>query len=145
MPQCRGLYFGPKTIFITPPPSENAIFTPSSDTSFFDSHCGLFALILPYFAFILPFSSPFLIFFPLSSFSFYIFQYIDPCLNGYIIFLSNILSQKNNFVNTAGTGIYWRTIITFYNLAYIHSLASFLRRATHFTSRVPVIMNRKFV
>ncbi len=79
---CRGLYFGPKTIFIpTPPPSENDIFSPSCHTSFLDSHRGLFALILPYFAFILPFSSPFLIFFPLSSFFFplsSIFFYIFP-------------------------------------------------------------------
>ncbi len=46
------------------------IFFPSHDMSFFDSHCGLFALILPYFAFFYPFTSPFLIFFPLSSFFF---------------------------------------------------------------------------
>ncbi len=59
--QCRrrGLYFGPKTIFIPPPPSENDIFSPSRDTSFFDSHPGLFVLFLPYFAIILPFYFPF--------------------------------------------------------------------------------------
>ncbi len=55
----RGLYFGPKTIFIPPPPSENDIFSPSRDTSFFDSHRGLFALHLAYFAFILSFYFPF--------------------------------------------------------------------------------------
>ncbi len=55
------IYFGPKTIFIPPPP-ENGIFSPSHHMSFSDSHHSLFALILPYFA------SLFLIFFPLSSF-----------------------------------------------------------------------------
>ncbi len=56
---CRGLYFRPKMIFIPPPLSGNDIFFPSRDTSFFDSHCGVFALILPYFAIILPFYFPF--------------------------------------------------------------------------------------
>ncbi len=66
----RGLYFGPKTIFIHLPPSENDIFPPSRDTSFFDSHRGLFALILPYFEFILPFYFPFSNFlFPFLPFS----------------------------------------------------------------------------
>jgi hypothetical protein len=48
---------------------------------FFDSHRGLFILIFPYFAFILPFfTSPFLIFFSLSSFFFYIFLlFLFPC------------------------------------------------------------------
>jgi hypothetical protein len=32
--KCRGLYFGPKTIFIPPPPSENDIFSPFRDISF---------------------------------------------------------------------------------------------------------------
>ncbi len=93
----------------SPPPSENDIFSPSCDTLFFDSHRGLFALILPYFAFILPFYfpfshflSPFFLFFsfifsPFFSSPFHIFspqmtsadisppggggifQYIDPC------------------------------------------------------------------
>ncbi len=54
LPVHRGLYFGPKR-YLFPPPSENYIFFPSPDMSFFDSHRGLFALILPYFAFILPF------------------------------------------------------------------------------------------
>jgi hypothetical protein len=56
----RGLYFGPNTIFIPPPP-----------TCCFLLLSGLFALILPYFAFILPFyfTSPFLLFFPILPFS----------------------------------------------------------------------------
>ncbi len=78
----RGLYFGPKTIFI-PPPSENDIFSPLSEHVVFDFHRGLFALILPYFAFILPFSflfshilSPFFLFllhFPPISLGLFIF------------------------------------------------------------------------
>ncbi len=52
----RGLYFGPKTFFLSPPPSKNS-FSPSRDTLFFDSHRGL--LILPCFAFILPLYFPF--------------------------------------------------------------------------------------
>ncbi len=36
----RGLYFGPKTIFI-PPPFWKWYFSPSCNTSFFYSHCGL--------------------------------------------------------------------------------------------------------
>jgi hypothetical protein len=55
----QGSNFGPKTIFIPPPPSENDIFPPSRDMSFFNAHRGLFALILPYFAFILPFYFPY--------------------------------------------------------------------------------------
>ncbi len=54
----RGLYFGPKTIFI-PPPFWKLYFSPSRDTSLFHYHRGLFALILPYFAIILPFYFPF--------------------------------------------------------------------------------------
>ncbi len=65
----RGLYFGPKTIII-PPPSEIEIFSPSRVTSFFDSQRGLYALILPILHLFYPFTSSFLIFFPLSSFSF---------------------------------------------------------------------------
>jgi hypothetical protein len=63
-----GVYISVRKRYLFPPPSENDIFSHSYDTMFFDSHCGLFALILPYFAIILPFTSPFLIFFPLSSF-----------------------------------------------------------------------------
>ncbi len=81
----RGLYFGLKPIFITPP-SENDIFSPSRDTSFFDSHRGLFALILPYFAFLLPFYfpfshflSPFLLFLsPFLPFSFIFSPFFSP-------------------------------------------------------------------
>ncbi len=65
----RGLYFGSKTIFI-PPPFWKWYFSPSRDTSFFHSHCGLFSLILPYFAFTLTFYFPFSDFFPISSFFF---------------------------------------------------------------------------
>ncbi len=78
----RGLYFGPKTIFILPP-SENEIFPPSHDSSFFNSNHSFLALILPYFALILPFYflfslflSPFLLFilhFPPFSLSLFIF------------------------------------------------------------------------
>jgi hypothetical protein len=55
----RGLYFGPKTIFMTLPPTENYIFPPSCDMSFFDSQRSLFDLILPNFEIILPFYFPF--------------------------------------------------------------------------------------
>ncbi len=48
-----------KRYLFSPPPSENYTLFPSRDMSFFDSHRGLFALILPYFAFILPFYFPF--------------------------------------------------------------------------------------
>ncbi len=54
-----GVYILAKKLYLFPPPSENDIFSPSLDTSFFDSHRGLFSLILPYFAFILPFYFPF--------------------------------------------------------------------------------------
>ncbi len=92
--QFRGLYFGPKTIFIPPPPSENDIFSPSHKTLFFDSHCGLFALILPYFAFILPcffpfshFLSPFLIF--LSPFFLFLLHFPPFSLPLFIFFPPN--------------------------------------------------------
>jgi hypothetical protein len=69
-----------KQYLFPPPPSENEIFSPSRDMSFFDFHHGLFALILPNFASILPFYfpfshflSPFFLFFSLSSFFIYIF------------------------------------------------------------------------
>jgi hypothetical protein len=83
----RGLYFGPKIIFIPPPtPPVNDIFFPLATRHFTTPHGGLFALILPYFAIILPFYflfSHFLspsfplssFFFPLSSFFFYIFLF----------------------------------------------------------------------
>ncbi len=101
----RGLYFGPKIIFI-PPSSENDTFSTSRDMLFFHSHRGLLAIILPYFAVSLPFYFPFshflspfflflkyfppfslclFIFFPPNDISWYppprggIFQYIDPC------------------------------------------------------------------
>jgi hypothetical protein len=75
----RGLYFGPKMIFIFPPLLKMIFCSPLA-TRFFYSHRGLFALILPYFASILPFYFPFShifphssFFFPSSSFFFYIF------------------------------------------------------------------------
>jgi hypothetical protein len=65
----RGHYFGPKNDIYFHPPPLKIIFYPSCDTSFFDSYCDLFVLILPYFAFILPscfafshFISPFFLF-----------------------------------------------------------------------------------
>ncbi len=58
----------------SPPPSENDIFSPSRDMLFFDSHRDLFALIFPYFAFILPFYFPFFIFSPLF---FHIYPYFS--------------------------------------------------------------------
>jgi hypothetical protein len=72
----RGLYFGPKTIFIIPPPplSKNFI-SPPLLTRFCDFYRAHFALILPYFAFIYPFTSHssflsplFFIFFGISPF-----------------------------------------------------------------------------
>jgi hypothetical protein len=54
----QGSIFRSKPIFI-PPPLLKMIFSPSPDPLFFNSHRGLFALILPYFAFILPFYFPF--------------------------------------------------------------------------------------
>jgi hypothetical protein len=62
----QGSIFRSENDIYSPPPSENFIFSPS----FFDSHRGLFALILPYFAFIFPFFFLFSNFFPLSSFFF---------------------------------------------------------------------------
>ncbi len=82
----RGLYFGPKTIFI-PPPLLKMIFFPSRDTSFFYSHCGLFALILPYFAFILPFYFPFSHF--LSTFFLFLLQFNPFSLRLFIFLPSN--------------------------------------------------------
>jgi hypothetical protein len=51
-----GVYILVRKRYLFPPPSENDIFSPSRESSFFDSQRGLFALILPYFAFILPFN-----------------------------------------------------------------------------------------
>ncbi len=72
----QGPIFRSENNIYLPPPSENDVFSPSCDTSFFDSHHGLFVLILPYFAIILPlyfpfypFTSPFFIFFPLFPLS----------------------------------------------------------------------------
>ncbi len=55
-----GVYISVRKWYLFPPPLlKNDIFSPSRDMSFFDSHRGLFALILPYFEFILPFYFPF--------------------------------------------------------------------------------------
>jgi hypothetical protein len=82
--QYRGLYFGPKSILI-PFPSEKKEdnFSPLWGHMFFDSHHSLFALILPYFATILPFNFPltdflspfflFLLYFPPFSLRFFLF------------------------------------------------------------------------
>ncbi len=69
-PPPRGLYFGPKTIFIPPPPSENDIFPPLARRFLTPI---LFSLILPYFAFILPFNFPFSHF--LSHFFLFLFPF----------------------------------------------------------------------
>jgi hypothetical protein len=65
-----GDYIADRKQYLFPPPPENYNFSPSCVTSFFDSHRGVFALILPYFAFILPFYFPVSHFLPLSSFFF---------------------------------------------------------------------------
>jgi hypothetical protein len=69
-----GVYISVRKRYLFPPPSENYIFSPSRDTSFFDCHRGLFVLLLPYFAIILPF------YFPFSHFlsPFFLFFYIFP-------------------------------------------------------------------
>ncbi len=65
----RGLYFGPKTIFI-PPSFQKWNFSPTVDTLFF----GNLRRLLSYFFSILhlfyPFTSPLIFFYPLSSFFF---------------------------------------------------------------------------
>ncbi len=73
-------------IYFPPPPSENYIFSPSYDTLFFDSHHGLFALILPYFAIILLFYFPLLIFFPLSSSFFPLSSFLFPPFSFFVTF-----------------------------------------------------------
>jgi hypothetical protein len=61
LPKVRGLYFGPKTIFIPPPPPSETIFFPLARHVVFRlSYHDHFALIFPYFAF--TFSFPFLSF-----------------------------------------------------------------------------------
>ncbi len=72
-----GIYFGPTIIFtVFLCPFRKWYFPPSCDTSFFDSFRTLFALILPYVAFILPFFFPFSLFLPLSFFSFPLFLFL---------------------------------------------------------------------
>jgi hypothetical protein len=87
----RGLYFGPKTIFIPLPPSENDIFPPSCDMSFLDSQRSLFDLILPYFAIILPFYFPFSYFISpffllLSPFFLFLLHFLPFSLHLFIFF-----------------------------------------------------------
>jgi hypothetical protein len=81
----QGSIFRSEKYIYSPPPSENDIFSPSRDTLFFDTHRGLFALILPYFAFILsfyfPFShflSPFFLFLLLFPLFLFAFSYFFP-------------------------------------------------------------------
>jgi hypothetical protein len=62
-----GVYISVQKLYLFPPPLLKMI---SRNMSFVDSHHGLFALIISYFVFILPFPSPFLIFLPFSSFFF---------------------------------------------------------------------------
>ncbi len=59
----QGPDFAPKIIFI-PSPFLKIIFSPSGDLSFYGSYRTLFALILPYFAFILHFYFLFSLFLP---------------------------------------------------------------------------------
>ncbi len=80
----QGSKFRSKYNIYPPPPLWKLYFFPSPDTSFFDSRRGLFALILPYFAIILPFYfpfphflSPFFIFFYIFLFLF-AFSYFSP-------------------------------------------------------------------
>ncbi len=68
--QALGVYILVRNYFYPPPPSENDIFSLSRDTSFFNQYCGLFSLILPCFAFILPFYFPFSLFLSAFFFSF---------------------------------------------------------------------------
>jgi hypothetical protein len=76
----QGYIFRSEKDVYSPSPSENDILSPLRNTSFFDSHRGLFAFILPYFPFILPsyfpfshFLSPFFLFISLFFRVFYIF------------------------------------------------------------------------
>ncbi len=76
-----GVYISVQKLYLfplPPPSSENDIFFPSCDISFLYSHGGLFALILPYLAFILPSYFLFLNFFPLSSFFFPLSSFFFP-------------------------------------------------------------------
>ncbi len=66
--QITGLFFGPKMIFIHPPPSDNDFF-PIPRLLVILLLLQPFCLNFSLFAFILPFSLPFLFFFPLTSFS----------------------------------------------------------------------------
>jgi hypothetical protein len=67
------LYLDPKNIFL-PPLFPKMIFSPSRDTSLFDSQHVLFVSTLPCFAIILPLKFPLTLFFSLSFF----FSYISP-------------------------------------------------------------------
>jgi hypothetical protein len=74
--------------YLFTPPLLKIIFFPFRNTLFFDSFCGLFALILPYFAFILHFYFPFLFSF-LFSFPFLPFSF--PFLPFRLLFSSHPL------------------------------------------------------
>ncbi len=81
-PAHRGLYFGPKTIFIPLPPCLKMIFFPLSRHIVFRLPSWPFCLNSSLFCnYFTPLTSPFLLFFPLSSFLFSlssIFFYIFP-------------------------------------------------------------------
>ncbi len=71
----QGSIFRSENDIYSPPPKKinKLYFSPSCHTSFYDSNRGLLALILPYFAIILPFYFPFSHFlspFPFLPFSF---------------------------------------------------------------------------
>ncbi len=72
-----GLYFGLKITFTPPAPPPKMIFFPSPGIVFLKLLSALFALILPYFTFISPFSSLFYIYLTLY-FPFLFFLYISP-------------------------------------------------------------------
>jgi hypothetical protein len=70
------------------------IFAPSHDMLFFDSHHGLFAIIIPYFAFILPFYFPYShfpsLFFPFS-FAFLPFSFtFSPFFSSLFLWVSRL-------------------------------------------------------
>ncbi len=64
----RGLYFGPKTIFIPPPPNENYIFPPLGKCRFLSPFMAFLPHFFPVLHIFYPFTSPFPIFLLLFSF-----------------------------------------------------------------------------